>query len=75
MSCIGLDTACRMMLDVAQRHGEEKVPIMPICCFYNLRAARERMQERRERVVDAGLSRDIECLLGAEDEYRKTWVF
>lgn len=66
---------CRMILDVVQWHGEEKAPIMPICSFYNLRAARKRMQERNKLVVDEALSRDINSLLGAEEEYRKTWVF
>lgn len=66
---------CRMILDVAQWHGEEKAPIMLICSFYNLRAARKRMQERNKLAVDEALSRDINSLLGAEEEYRKTWVF
>lgn len=74
ISWIGLDTGCRMILDVAQWHGEAKAPIMPICCFYNLRAAINRMQERNKLVVDEALSRDIDSLLGAEEEYRKTWV-
>jgi hypothetical protein len=75
MSWIGLDMVCRIILDVAQRHGEEKAPIMPICSFYNLRAVRKCMQERKNLVVDEALSRDIDSLLGAEEEYRKTWVF
>ena len=75
MSWIGLDMVCRMVVDVAQLHDEEKAPIMPICSFYSLRAARKRMQERNKLVVDEALSRDIDSLLGAEEEYRKTWVF
>ncbi len=75
MSWVGLDMVCRMILDVAQLHGEEKAPIIPICSFYNLRAARKRRQERNKLVVDEGLSRDIDSLLGAEEEYLKTWVF
>jgi len=75
MSWIGLDMVCRMILDVKQLHGEEKAPIMPICSFYNLWAARKRMQERNTPVVDEVLSRDIDSLLDAEEEYRKTWVF
>ena len=75
ISWVGLDMVCRMTLDVAQGHGEEKAQIMPICRFYNLRAARKRMQERNKFVVDEALSRDIDCLLRAEEKYRKTWVF
>ena len=75
MSWIGLDMVCRLMLDVVQRHREENAPIMPICCFYNLRAARKRIQERNKLVMDEALSRDIGSLLGAEEKYRKTWVF
>ncbi len=72
---IGLDMVCRMTLDVAQWHGEEKAQIMPICCFYNLRAVRKCMQERNKLVGDEVLSRDIDSLLRAEEKYRKTWVF
>ncbi|OCK73859.1 hypothetical protein K432DRAFT_430353 [Lepidopterella palustris CBS 459.81] len=75
ISWIGLDTACRMMLDVVQLHDEDKAPIMPNCCFYNLRAARKCMQERNKLIMDEALSRDINSLLGAEEKYRKTWVF
>ena len=79
ISWIGLDMVCRMTLDVAidvaQWHGEEKAQIMPICGFYNLRAARKRMQERNKLVIDEALSRDIDSLLRAEEIYRKTWVF
>ena len=66
---------CRMVLDVTRWHGEGKAPITPICSFYTLRAARKRIQERNKLVVDEALSRDIDSLLGAEEEYRKTWVF
>ncbi|KAF6225881.1 hypothetical protein HO133_009883 [Letharia lupina] len=31
--------------------------------------------ERNKLVVDEALSRDIDSLLSAEEEYRKTWVF
>ena len=75
ISWIGLDMVCRMILDVAQWHGEEKDQVMPICCFYNLQAARKRMQERNELVIDEALSREIDNLLRAEEKYRKTWVF
>lgn len=75
MSWSGLDMVSRMVLDVAQLHGEEKAPTMPICCFYNLRAARKHIQQRNKLVGDDALSRDIDSLLGAEEEYRKTWVF
>jgi hypothetical protein len=75
MSWIGLDVVCRIILDITQKHSEEKTPIMPICSFYNLRTARKCMQERKKLVVDEALSRDIDSLLGAEEEYRQTWVF
>ena len=74
MSWIGLDVVCRMVLDAAQWRGEKKGPMMPICAFYNLRAARTRMQERNKLFVDEARPHDIDSLLGAEEEYRKTWV-
>ena len=75
ISWIGLDMVCRMTLDVARLHGEEKTHIMPICCFYNLQAARKHMQQRNELVMNEALSRDIDILLRAEEIYRKTWTF
>lgn len=74
MSWSGLDMVCRMILDFTQCHREENAPIMPICFFYNLRAARERTLERNQLVVDDALSRNIDSLLSAEEKYRKTWV-
>jgi len=64
-----------MTLDVAKWHGEEEIQVLPICCFYNLRAARQRMQERNKLIIDEALSRDIDSLLRAEEKYRKAWVF
>lgn len=75
ISWIGLDMVCRIILDVTQLHGEENDQIRPICCFYNLRAARKRMQERNKLVEDEALSHDIDSLLRAEEKYRKAWVF
>jgi hypothetical protein len=66
---------CRMTLDVAEFHSEGKAQIMPICRFYNLRAARKRMQEKSKLVVDEVLSRDIDRLLRAENKYRDIWAF
>lgn len=75
ISWIGLDMVCRMTLDVAKWHSEEEAQIMPICCLYNLRTAREHMQERNKIVIDKARSRDIDSLLRAEEKYCKTWVF
>ena len=73
---IGLGMVCRMIIDVVHWHEEKRaLQIMPICCFYNLRAARKHMQERTKLVVDEALSRDIDSLLRAEEKYRKAWVF
>ena len=74
MSWIGLEIVCRMIVDVAQWDGEEKASMMPIGSFYNLRTARKHLEERNKLVADEILSRDIDSLLKAEEEYRKTWV-
>ena len=65
-----LRTACRILLDVLECDGEDAALGMPICCFYSIRAARRRMQERDEFAVDERLSRDVAVLLRAEEKYR-----
>ena len=77
ISYAGLDMMCRMTVEVAQWHGEEEraAQIKPICCYYNLWAARERLQERNRLDKDEAVSRDIHNLLRAEEKYRETWVF
>jgi hypothetical protein len=75
ITCIGLDMVCRMTVDVARWHSEEKAQIMPICCFYGLRASRKCLQERNKLVIDQVLSSDIDSLLRAEEKYYRTWVF
>ncbi|EXJ86814.1 hypothetical protein A1O3_03768 [Capronia epimyces CBS 606.96] len=74
-SSSGLDMVCRWVLDVVKWQGEDKAMIMPICTFYNLRAATKRLQERNKHVVVELLSRVIDDLLGAQEAYHKTWVF
>lgn len=75
ISWIGLDMVCRMTLEFAQWNGEGTVQIIALCGFYDLRAARKRMQERNRFVIDESLSRDIDSLLRAEENYRKAWIF
>ena len=75
ISWLALDMACKMTLDVVHLHGEAEASMLLICCFYNLRAARSRLQEGNEAVGDEALSRDIDSLLRTEDNYRRTWAF
>jgi hypothetical protein len=74
ISSMGLDTVCRMILDVVQWRSAGKAPIMPFCGIYNFRAARKNMQRRNKLIADDALSRDIESLVCAEEEYRR-WMF
>lgn len=75
MASIGLDSACTIILDVMEYDSDDRGLVIPICCFYSIRAARRRVQERSRLLVDGGLSRDVDVLLRAEGRYRETWVF
>lgn len=74
-SWLGMDAICRMIVDVARVHGEVNTRIMPICSFYNLQLARERMEERSKIQINESYSHDIESLVRSQELYRKTWVF
>lgn len=73
ISQTALDWLCRMVLDLVETQGQGTGPTMPICCFYNLQAARRCMQERKRKVMDAETC-DVEKLLRAEEGYRETWI-
>lgn len=75
MASVGFDTACRMTLDVVMRDGEDMSLVMPICCFYNIRDSRRRMQERSGGVGRWALDSDVGVLVGAEGKYHEVWVF
>lgn len=75
LSWLALHMVCKMTLDVVHLHGKAEASMLQICCFYNLRAARSRLQEWNDAVGDEALSRDIDSLLRTEDDYRRTWAF
>ena len=80
--------ACRMETDVAHWRGQDNEPV-PMCAYYNLRAARGWMQECLQRLRGGGdegdgdgeeiqrreIARDIERFMRAEEGYRERWVF
>lgn len=73
-SIMALGMVCTMTLDAAPFHSDDKFCTMvPICSYYSIRAARERLQQQYKR--SDKLCSDIETLLRAEDAYRKTWTF
>jgi hypothetical protein len=74
-SWAALDMACQMVVDTARYHGLEGSDVMPLCCYYNLRDARQHLQERNSLVGDEALCRDIDCLLQCEERYCRKWVF
>ena len=69
---IGLSSACRIVLDVLECDGDGTELVMSLCCFYSMREARRWIQEG---MVNEGLSRDVDTLLRAEENYCKRWVF
>lgn len=75
ISWAALDFVCKMQVDFTDWQYEEKARMLPICCIYNIRAARDHMQERNRIVMDQTVSRELDRLSRAEDDYRKTLVF
>ena len=75
LSWLGLDTVCRMTLDVVHSHRDARIPPMPICCYYSVHAARKCLQERNKLVMDEALSHNIDILWSAEEQYCNVWVF
>lgn len=43
---------------------------VPICCYYNLRAAIQYMSEEDQHAKDEAMSADFDCLLYAYEAYR-----
>lgn len=75
VASIGFGSASRIILDVVEHDGEDTGLVMPICCFYSIRAARRRIQEGNGFLGDRRLSREIDVLLHAEEKYRQAWIF
>ena len=75
ISWAALNFVCKMQVDFTDWQHEEKARMIPICCIYNLRVARDHMQERNRLVMDPAMSLEIDRLFRADDDYRKTWVF
>jgi hypothetical protein len=74
-SWAALNMACQMVVDTARYHGREGLDVMPLCCYYNLRAARRHLQERNSFVGDEALCPDLDCLVQCEEIYRRKWAF
>jgi hypothetical protein len=70
-----LDMACQMVVDTARYRGLEGLGMMPFCCYYNLRNARQHLKERNIIMGDEALYHDIEFLLQCEERYCKKWRF
>jgi hypothetical protein len=74
-SLAALNMASQMVVDAARYHRLDTTDVRPFCCYFNLREARQHLQQRNGVVFNEALSRDIECLLECEEQYRKEWVF
>lgn len=75
MSCLALDMVCKMTVDVLYLYEDGIGPVLPICSFYNLRAARMRLEERGEGMRGKAWEEDVKRLRRAEDGHRKMWGF
>jgi hypothetical protein len=75
MSWVALDMVCQLVIDVAHYHLPDGIQTMPICCYYNLRAAIDYLQERNKSASSREISRNIEFLLHSEKIYIRKWLF
>lgn len=75
IASLGLNSACRIVLDVLESERGREGLLMPICCFYSIRDARRSIQGRNGFRADERLAREVETLLGAERQYSETWTF
>jgi hypothetical protein len=73
-SWAALDMASQMVVDTARYHGLEGSYVMPLCCYYNLRDARQHIQIRNSLAGDEALCRDVDCLQQCEERYCRKWV-
>lgn len=75
-SASALDMVSRMVAEAFDENSEVPGQVeMPMCCFYNMRTAQRRFQERNKLLMDVDLSRNIERLRQAGSMYYETWVF
>ena len=75
MSRAALDMTCQLIVDVSRYHLQTRMETLPICCYYNLRAAIKCLQERNKSIGSREVSRDIECLLQSQKIYSSKWLF
>ena len=75
-SRLALDTASKMMVDVARSHRENLVnaDLLPICCTYNLRLARKHIEGRSNYTGIEDLADDISALLAQEKVFNDRWL-
>ncbi|KAF2731631.1 hypothetical protein EJ04DRAFT_554565 [Polyplosphaeria fusca] len=69
-----LDSTCIMVIDIARHRRIDQAEVMPICCYYNLRVAKEHLQNR-ERPGGPKRDKEIGYLLDSEKQYCKKWCF
>lgn len=70
-----LDTIAKVVVDVSHDHVKNvsNVDILPLCCAYNLRVAREYIENRRSQVGGEDFCIESESLLALEQTVCKRW--
>jgi hypothetical protein len=70
-----LDTAAKIMVDVAHDHMENiaGVDALPLCCAYNLRVAMKHITDVRSPIAGEDSSDGLESLLALEKAFCKRW--
>lgn len=63
-----------MVLDAAHCKTQDNAYEMPLCCYYNLQAAIQWLQQREHNTSAEMQAYDLDCLLQSEKRYHKNWV-
>ena len=70
-----LDTATKIMIDVARHHLKriDNIDALPLCCAYNLRVAMKHIEGRRGDFDEENITKCLKPMLALEEAFCKRW--
>ena len=73
-STVALDIAAKMVVEAAHDHLKGTVDALPLCCAYNVRAAKEHFRQSRTRHGDDYWKTSRDSLDNLEQMFRQRWA-